>query len=167
MTRIVIVGEIYAADLSVGGGPIYPGAPGGPTDPGFGVGWQPGGRPDHIWGQRPPHVGGGPIYPGHPSGQPVPPGGPVDPGYGRPGWSPVDPGWGGGPLPPHVGGGPAYGGGYPSGQPIVPPQGGTEVPPDEYQPAPPPEHIASQYIVSVYDPKTMTWTTKSYPPPPA
>jgi hypothetical protein len=28
-----------------------------------------------------------------------------------------------------------------------------------------PEEIASQYIVSVYNPKTMEWTTKSYPPP--
>ena len=27
-----------------------------------------------------------------------------------------------------------------------------------------PEEIASQYVVSVYDPKTMSWTTKSYPP---
>ena len=25
MTRVVIVGEIYNADLSIGGGPIYPG----------------------------------------------------------------------------------------------------------------------------------------------
>ena len=61
--------------------------------------------------------------------------------------------------------GPIYGGGHPSGGPIVPPQGGTDVPEDEYQPPPPPETITSQYIVSVWDPKTMTWTTKSYPPP--
>jgi hypothetical protein len=139
MTRVVIVGEIFNADLSVGGGP----APGGP-------GW----------------------------------GGPVDPGYGRPGWSPVDPGYGRpifhpghpdhgggehpGNRPPGGGeypsGGPIYGGGHPSGQPIVPPQGGTPVPEDEYEPAPPPESITSQYIVSVWDPKTMTWTTKTYPP---
>jgi hypothetical protein len=44
------------------------------------------------------------------------------------------------------------------------PQGGTDVPPDVYPPPPVPEEIASQYIVSVYNPKTMTWTTKSYPP---
>ena len=25
MTRVVIVGEIYNADLSIGGGPVYPG----------------------------------------------------------------------------------------------------------------------------------------------
>jgi hypothetical protein len=151
MTRVVIVGEIYNADLSIGGGPVIPGRPGGPVDPGWG------------WGG-----------PGHPSGQPVPPGGPVDPGYGRPGWGPVDPGfgWGGGEhpgnRPPYGGGhpsqGPIYGGGHPSGGPIVPPQGGTEVPEDEYQPTPPPESITSQYIVSVWDPKTMTWTTKTYPP---
>jgi hypothetical protein len=45
------------------------------------------------------------------------------------------------------------------------PQGGTEVPEDVYQPAPVPEEIASQYVVSLYDPKTQEWTTKSYPPP--
>jgi hypothetical protein len=130
MTRVVIVGEIYNADLSVGGGPM----PGGP-------GW----------------------------------GGPVDPGYGRPGWSPVDPGWGnwqGGPhpgnrppgsWPGHVGGGPMPGGERPDNE-LPMPQGGTDVPPDVYPPPPVPEEIASQYIVSVYNPKTMTWTTKSYPP---
>ena len=142
MTRIVIVGEIYNADLSIGGGPVYPGRPGGPVDPGYG-------RPD--WG------------PGHPGNRP--PGswvGPTDPGFG----------WGGGEhpgnRPPGSGnyptGGPIYGGGHPSGGPIVPPQGGTEVPEDEYQPTPPPESITSQYIVSVWDPKAMTWTTKTYPP---
>jgi hypothetical protein len=165
MTRVVIIGEIYNADLSVGGGPIYPGAP---VDPGYGrpdvPGW---GLPAHIWGQRPPHVGGGPVYPGYPSGQPVPPGGPVDPGYGRPGWGgPVDPGWG------HTPGHPGHwvpGQGYPSGQPLPPGvEGpGTEVPPEEYAPPPPPENIYSQYLVSVWDPKTMTWTTTAYTPPPA
>ena len=44
------------------------------------------------------------------------------------------------------------------------PPGGTDVPEDVYQPAPIPEEIASQYVVSVYNPKTMEWTTKSYPP---
>ncbi len=42
--------------------------------------------------------------------------------------------------------------------------GGTEVPEDVYTPAPIPEEIASQYVVSMYNPKTMTWTTKSYAP---
>ena len=42
--------------------------------------------------------------------------------------------------------------------------GGTPVPEDVYTPAPIPEEIASQYVVSAYNPKTMTWTTKSYPP---
>ena len=42
--------------------------------------------------------------------------------------------------------------------------GGTPLPEDVYTPAPVPEEIASQYIVSVYDPKTMAWTTKTYPP---
>jgi hypothetical protein len=136
MTRIVIVGEIYNADLYPGGGPIHPGyAP--PVDPGYGrPGWSPVDpgygrpeweRPPYIWGQRPPHVGGGPIYPGHP---------------------------GGGPMP---------GGERPDNE-LPLPQGGTEVPPDVYPPPPVPEEIASQYIVSVYNPKTMEWTTKSYPP---
>jgi hypothetical protein len=126
MTRVVIVGEIYNADVQVGGGPVY--RPGGPTDPGWGVTpptdpgygrpeWE---RPPYVWGQRPPHVGGGPVYPGHPTGGPLPPG--------------------------------------------EMPQGGTEVPEDVFPPPPVPEEIASQYIVSVYNPKTMTWTTKSYPP---
>ena len=38
------------------------------------------------------------------------------------------------------------------------------MPEDVYTPAPIPEEIASQYVVSAYNPKTMTWTTKSYPP---
>ena len=48
--------------------------------------------------------------------------------------------------------------------PEVLPQGGTDVPEDVYTPAPVPEEIASQYVVTVYDPKTMTYTTKTYPP---
>ena len=42
--------------------------------------------------------------------------------------------------------------------------GGTPVPEDVYTPAPIPEEIASQVVVSVYNPRTMSWTTKSYPP---
>ena len=132
MTRIVIVGEIYNADLSIGGGPVYPPRPGGPVDPG--------------WGVTPP----------------------VDPGYGRPDWAPGHPGnrppgsWDG----THPGNRPpgSWSGEYPTGGPIVPPQGGSEVPADDYQPLPPPEDIYSQYVVSVWNPKTATWTTKSYPP---
>ena len=93
MTRVVIVGEIYQADLYPGGGPM-PGGPGGPVDPGYGrPEW---GLPPHIWGWRPPHASTGPIYGGgYPSGGPVRPGGPVDPGWGG--------GWGRGNYP---GGGP-------------------------------------------------------------
>jgi hypothetical protein len=107
----------------------------------------PGGRPPHV-GNRPPGSWSGE----YPSGQPIP-GGPTDPGWGG--------GWGSGEYPST---GPIYGGGHPSGQPIVPPQGGTEVPPSDYQPLPPPEDIYSQYVVSVWNPKTASWTTKSYPP---
>ena len=111
-------------------------------------------------GNRPPG-----SSPGYPSGQPLPPGGPVDPSYGRPDWGPVDPGWGGGwGGGPHPGNRPPGSGEYPTGGPIVPPQGGTEVPADEYAPLPPPEDIYSQYVVSVWNPKTATWTTKAYPP---
>jgi hypothetical protein len=107
----------------------------------------PGGRPPHV-GNRPPGSWDGPVDPGW--GQ----GGGEHPGNRPPG------SWGG----EHPSTGPIYGGGHPSGQPIVPPQGGTPVPEDEYTPAPPPENIYSQYIVSVWDPKTASWTTKTYPP---
>ena len=141
MTRIVIVGELYNADLSIGGGPVYPPSqppgiwpsPGHPAHP-----IAPGGRPPGIWG-------GPPLYPdqGLPGSQPYP-------DQGLPG---VPPGFWGGVAPPY----PDQG--LPAGQ-----GGGTAVPEDVYTPAPIPEEIASQVVVSVYNPKTMTWTTKSYPP---
>jgi hypothetical protein len=166
MTKVVIVGDLYPQETQIGGGPMPGGGWGGPVDPGYGrPGWSPVdpgyGRPGGPHpGNRPPGSWSGE----YPSGQPVPPGGPVDPGWGG--------GWGG---TPHPGGGPIYHPGhpshglpsepvYPSTGPIVPPQGGTEVPEDVYTPAPVPEEIASQYVVTVYDPKTMTYTTKSYPP---
>ena len=158
MTRIVIVGEIYNADLSVGGGPVYPG----------------GGSPAHPT-TRPPG------YPAHPI-QPVPPGfwGGVAPPIPTRACHPArqarqaTPGsrqallqaiWGG--MTPHPdqglpGGSPgAPDQGLPGPQP---PPGGTDVPEDVYSPPPVPEEIASQVVVSVYNPKTMEWTTKSYPP---
>lgn len=107
----------------------------------------PGGPPDHVWwgGQGGPRPDQG-LPPGH-----------AHPGNRPPGsWGgPVDPGWGGGGHP-HPGGGPMPGGEQ---------GGGTPVPEDVYTPAPIPEEIASQYVISIYNPKTMTWTTKSYPPP--
>jgi len=123
-----------------------------------------GGRPDNS-------LPGGGLHPGnrppgswdgeHPGNRP--PGswdGPVDPGYGQ-GGGPVDPGWGAGA--PHPGNRPPGSfPGYPSTGPIVPPQGGTPV--EDYEPLPPPEDIYSQYVVSVWNPKTASWTTKSYPP---
>jgi hypothetical protein len=95
----------------------------------------------------------------------------LPPGHAHPGNRP--PGsWGGHPDQGLPGGPPDHvwwGGG---GRPDRPDQGlppgaeprGTEVPPDIYTPAPIPEEIASQYVVSVYNPKTMQWTTKSYSP---
>jgi hypothetical protein len=130
----------------------------------------PGGPPDHISNRPIYHPGhpehGLPSAPGHPanrppgswsgeypSGGPVYPSGPTDPGYGQ-----------GHPVGGYPGNWVPGSGEYPSGQPIAPPQGGTDVPEDVYTPAPVPEEIASQYVVTVYDPKTMTYTTKSYPP---
>lgn len=116
MTRVVIVGEIYNADLSIGGGPVIP-----PAQPPLG-----------IWG------GGNVPFP-------TPPMAPGGPPLGT---------WGGVAQP-----------GIDNTLPIPLPQGGTPVPPDVMPPPElPPEEISSQYIVSVYNPKTMTWTTKSYPP---
>ena len=112
-----------------------------------------------------------PIYhPGHPDhGLPPFPAHPIAPGGGQGGYPshPIyhpghpDHGLPSNPYPDQ---------GLPGGQPY-PDQGlpgggagGTEVPEDVYTPAPIPEEIASQYVVSAYNPKTMTWTTKSYPP---
>ena len=118
MTRVVIVGEIYNADLSIGGGPM----PGGP----------PGGRPSgRTRSYNPAYPGRVPIYETPPPRH-----------LGRPAASRSRPG-------------PAR---------RRPGNGGTPVPEDVYTPAPIPEEIASQYVVSVYNPKTMGWTTKSYPP---
>ena len=108
----------------------------------------PGGPPGHI-SNRPPG-----SYPGgHPGNRP--------PGSGD--WGPVDPGWGSGGID-HVGGGPIIPPVHVGGGPILNPEIGTPVPPDEFTPEIPPETISSQYLVSVYNPKTQTWTTKSYPP---
>jgi hypothetical protein len=132
MTRVVIVGEIYNADLSIGGGPIYP---------------PPGSPPGYWGGVAPPH----PSHPIAPGGQPPGYWGGVAPPHPDQGLPGAPPGYWGGVAPPH----PDQG---------LPPAGGTEVPPDVYTPAPIPEEIASQVVVSVYDPKTTNWTTKSYPP---
>lgn len=128
-----------------------------------------GGRPDNSL----PGGQGGypsqPIYhPGHPDH-----GLPPFPSQGLPGNQPYPdqglPGGQGG-YPSH----PIYHPGHPDhGLPAYPDQGlppgasgggGTPVSEDVYTPAPIPEEIASQYVVSAYNPKTMQWTTKSYPP---
>jgi hypothetical protein len=189
MPKVVIVGELYEQNVQVGGGPMPGGGWGGPVDPGYGRpgGPHPGGgpiyhpgHPDHGLpsqpghpANRPPGSWGGPVDPGwgsgggehpgnrppgswggeYPSGGPVYPGGPTDPGYGQ-----GHPGGG------HPGGGPMPGGERPDNSLPELPQGGTDVPEDVYTPAPVPEEIASQVVVTVYDPKTMTYTTKSYPP---
>ena len=140
MTDIVIVGKAYYADRSPDQG-LPPGSPGSPS---------------HPWVPPPPGYWGG-VAPPHPD-------------QGLPG---VPPGFWGGVAPPHPDQGlpgtpPGYWGGV---APPYPDQGlpagqiGTPVPPDLMPPPAVPEEIASQYIVSVYNPKTMEWTTKSYPPP--
>ena len=156
MTRVVIVGEMYNADLSIGGGPVYPG-----------------GQPSHPWVPPSPGYPAHPIAPGSPGSPSHPIYNPAYPDQGLPG---VPPGFWGGVAPPYPsqglpGGQPYPDQGLPGSQPY-PDQGlpgggqssGTPVPEDVYTPAPIPEEIASQYVVSVYNPKTMGWTTKSYPP---
>ena len=106
-------------------------------------------------GGPPGHVGGGPVYPGHPANRPPGSwGGPVDPGFG----------WGGGEHPGNRPPGSWTGDRPDNTLPETMPQGGTEVPEDVYTPAPIPEEIISQYVVTVYNPKTQTYTTKTYPP---
>ena len=107
----------------------------------------PGGRPPHV-GNRPPGSWDGPVDPGW--GQ----GGGEHPGNRPPGsWDGTHPSN----RPPG-----SWDGNYPTGGPIIPPQGGTPV--EDYEPLPPPEDIYSQYVVSVWNPKTASWTTQSYPP---
>ena len=148
MTRVVIVGEIYNADLSIGGGPIYP-------PPGI---WPSPGHPAH------------PIAPGTPPG--IWGGPPAYPDIGGPGWQPrpshpIAPGsppgiWGGPPLYPDQGlpgAPPGYWGGvappYPT-HPWVPPAG-QEIPP-------PPEEIADQVVMALWNPTAGTWTVKTAAP---
>jgi hypothetical protein len=104
--KIIIVGEAYYADLSIGGGPIIPpGSPGAPTHP-----IQP--VPPGIWGGAPLPWPTPPIY--YPPGSPGAPTHPIQP---------VPPGiWGGpGGLPPMTGHPIAPGGGSPSHPIYLPP----------------------------------------------
>ena len=144
MTRIVIVGELYNADLSIGGGPVYPPSqppgiwpsPGHPAHP-----IAPGGRPPGIWG-------GPPLYPdqGLPGSQPYP-------DQGLPG---VPPGYWGGVAPPHPDQGlPAGQGGVPT-HPITLPE---PLPP-------PPAEIAHQVVVAVWNPTAETWSVRVGEPQP-
>jgi hypothetical protein len=138
MTDVVFIGKLYNADLSIGGGPIYPGA-----------------QPPGYWG------GVAPPYPdqGLPGSQPRP-SHPIAPG-GRP------PGYWGGVAPPYPdqglpGAPPGYWGGvappYPDhGLPGLPP--GTPTHPIELpEPLPPPPaEIADKYVAAVWNPTTDTW----------
>jgi hypothetical protein len=144
MTRVVIVGEIYNADLSIGGGPIYP-PPGSPSHP-----WVPPSPPGYWGGVAPPT----PTHPIAPGGQPPGYWGGVAPPYPDQGLPGAPPGYWGGVAPPY----PDQG--LPPGQP---PSGGTPVPPEQLPPPEVPPELASQIIVSVYKPNE-GWTTKSYPP---
>jgi hypothetical protein len=106
------------------------------------------GRPPHV-GNRPPGSWDRPIDPGYgwgggerPSTGPVRPGRPVDPSWGLEEGHP-DQG-----LPPTRPGVPA--------QPWVPPTG-EELPP-------PPEEIADQVVLAIWNPTTSTWAVKTKPP---
>lgn len=119
------------------------GLPGGGAYPDQGL---PGGGyyPDQGLPGRPPHVGNRP--PGswggdYPSTGPVRPGRPVDPSWGIEEGGPAHPDQG---LPP----GPAH--------PWVPPSG-EELPP-------PPEDIAHEVVLAIWNPNTQTWTVKTAPP---
>jgi len=119
MTRVVFVGEMYNADLSVGGGPIIP-APQpplgiwGPTDPrpthpiaGYPWPQPPTGQPPYPSQGLPPFATNLPVVP--PGGVwPTPPGQPPYPDAGLPPFAtnlPVVPPGGAWPTPPGGGGG--------------------------------------------------------------
>ena len=119
----------------------------------------------YDWGARPDQgLPQPPVYPSHglPGYQPYPdqglPGGQPYPDQGLPG--------GQGGRPSH----PIYHPGHPDhGLPAYPDQGLPQPPPggtpvEDYTPLPPPETVYSQYVVSVWNPKTASWTTKSSPP---
>jgi hypothetical protein len=83
MTEAFLAIAFPISAAHVGGGPVYPGAPG---DPGYGQGHP---VPPHIGGgpiYRPPHVGGGPAadpgLPPHVGGGPAHPPGQTKPGEG-------------------------------------------------------------------------------------
>ena len=146
MTDIVIVGKAYYADRGPDQG-LPPGSPGSPS---------------HPWVPPSPGYPAHPIAPGSPGSPSHPIYNPAYPDQGLPG---VPPGFWGGVAPPYPSQGLPGGQPYPDqGLPGGGQNGGTPVPEDVYTPAPIPEEIASQYVVSVYNPKTMGWTTKSYPP---
>jgi hypothetical protein len=151
MTRIVIVGEMFYSDLQVGGGPVYPGAPGAPSHP-----WvPPGGAPSHpIYNPPYPDQGLPPGSPGSPSHPWVPP----QPGYPSHPIQGVPPGYWGGVAPPYPDQGlPGVQPGTPS-HPWVPPSGETL--------PPPPEDIADSTVVAVWKPAEQTWTVTVYEPKP-
>jgi hypothetical protein len=167
MTRVVIVGEIYNADLSVGGGPIYPGGP--PARPDQGLPPYPahpiapgGGQPPGYWGGSNPHPDQG--LPGAPPGYW---GGvaPPRPDQGLPGQPPGY--WGGSsPHPDH--GLPGGQGGVPTHPihiPGVPDQGlppGEPIPPDQVTPPQLPEGHEDDLVVAVKQPGQEDWTYTSY-----
>jgi hypothetical protein len=161
MTRIVIVGEMFYSDLSIGGGPIIPG-PGQPSHPWVPPGQAPG-YPSHpIYNPPYPDQGLPPGSPGSPTHPWVPPqaGVPSHPIYNpaypaHPIYNPP-PGYWGGVAPPHPD----------QGLPPIPP--GTPshpwVPPEGEQLPPPPEDIADSTVVAVWKPETQTWTVTVYEP---
>jgi hypothetical protein len=156
MTRVVIVGEIYNADLQIGGGPM-PGRPPGiwggpPLYPDQGL---PGAPPGYWGGVAPPHPDQGlpgsqpqPSHPIAPGGQP--------PGY----WGGVAPPYPDQGLPGGQGGVPTH----PIHIPGVPDQGlpeGTPIPPDQVgPPALPPGH-EDDLVIAVKSPGG-EWQYTSY-----
>ena len=143
MTRIVIVGEIYNADLSIGGGPVYP----------------PPGQPSHPW--VPPTAGVAARLLGRRRAS--------IPTRALPGAAPRLLGRRSPALPR-----PRPAAGLPAT--ASPPTHPIRVPPSQAarrrrqslrtstRPPRSPKRSPAKYVVTVYIPKTMAWTTKSYPP---
>jgi hypothetical protein len=117
MTKVVLVGDLYYSDLSIGGGPIVPPGGGGGGQPGYPSHpiYNPGAHPEHpipptVW-PNPPGQGGGGQPPGYWGGTPPTwidntlPGQPPGIWGGAPPW--LDNTLPGGGKPPgHVSGGP-------------------------------------------------------------
>jgi hypothetical protein len=116
----------------------------------LGDGWP--GYPSQGLPVGPGHVAPPIFHPGHPDhGLPSVP--------GHPSTGPIYPGG-------HPGNRPPGSGEYPTGGPVVPPLGGPVhpwVPPAGSEIPKPPEEIAYQVVIAIWNPATETWTVGTAP----